>query len=578
MARRSARRTRPDRPTGLIHHVRRRVGLMVRPNVRIVDPPDSVHMDRDVPVVVRDGTVLRANVFRDPAAGPRPVVLSAHPYGKDELPRPRRRGPGHRIPFQLRMLPQSEPFTISAWTSWEAPDPATWVPAGYAVVNLDLRGWGRSDGVGELLSAQEGRDVHDAVEWAASQPWCDGRVVMLGVSYLALSQWAAAAERPPHLAAICPWEGFTDAYRDVARRGGVREDGFLRLWTTTLRRQRRSPVRFLSESRRRPLIDDWWRARDRDIERIEVPALVCGSFSDQNLHSAGSFEGFRRIGSAQRHLSTHRGPKWATFYSAEAVAAQRAFFDHVLHGSPTTPPTVRLEVREDARTVTSVREEESWPPPGTTWDLLHLGGDGRLGHAPANPTTVAFDMRRGSARFTTRFDRDTELVGPMWVDLRVSVEGADDVALFVVVRKLRGGRVVGFEGSYGFDRAAVTVGMRRAAQRDPLDGDHPTWLHPCTETERRPLRDGEVADVTVDLAPSATLWRAGEELELAISGRWPYATNPLTGQFPAHYERSPRGTCRLHLGADGAGALHVPVRRPPQGGPVPSPGGGGARS
>jgi predicted acyl esterase len=76
-------------------------------------------------------------------------------------------------------------------------------------------------------------------------------------------------------------------------------------------------------------------ARNPHIEAIDVPALVCGSFSGHKLHTRGSFEGFRRVGSAQKWLYTHRGPKWQVYYSAEGLAAQAAFFDHFLGGEDT---------------------------------------------------------------------------------------------------------------------------------------------------------------------------------------------------------------------------------------------------
>ncbi len=83
------------------------------------------------------------------------------------------------------------------------------------MVNADLRAAGRSEGQASLLSDQEGQDVHDLVEWAGAQPWSTGRVGLLGVSYLAISQYKAAARRPSHLRAICPCEGFTDTYQDL---------------------------------------------------------------------------------------------------------------------------------------------------------------------------------------------------------------------------------------------------------------------------------------------------------------------------------------------------------------------------
>src|SRR5690625_2171689 len=121
---------------GPFGRARRRLHNLVRPNVVVTGPPPGVRLERDVEVAVRDGTVLRVNVFRpQDEDGPRPVLMSAHPYGKDYLPR-KRRG-GHRPFPNLRLLPQSTTFTISAWTGWEAPDPGYWVSAGYVVVNAD---------------------------------------------------------------------------------------------------------------------------------------------------------------------------------------------------------------------------------------------------------------------------------------------------------------------------------------------------------------------------------------------------------------------------------------------------------
>jgi uncharacterized protein len=548
-------------------HVRRRLRLLARPNVVVTPPPTGIAFDRDVEIPVRDGTILRANVFRpDPDDGPRAVILCTQPYGKDSLPKPRRNG-HYGLPFQLRMLPQSEPMRISAWTSWEAPDPAAWVPRGYVVVNCDLRGWGRSDGTGELLSALEAQDLHDVVEWIAAQPWCTGRVGMLGVSYLALTQWAGAAERPPHLAAISPWEGFTDPYRDFMRVGGVLEAGFLRLWSTMMKRMHRSPVDILGDARRHPEYDAFWAGHARDIERIEVPALVGASFSDHNLHSRGTFEGWRRIGSTEKWLHTHRGPKWSTFYAPEVSDRQARFFARFLQDDPgafAAEAPVRVEVREDAATISAVYETDAWPPADVTWSALAPTADGRLADPPAGGEAksgrVEFGLRRGRATFTHRFAHDTEVIGPMTARLAVSLTGTDDATVFVGVRKRRAGRVVGFEGSYGFDRALVTWGALRVSHRavDPARSLPGVPFHPFDR--REPVGPGEIVTLEIELAPSATLWRAGEDLELLVQSRWFFPTNPIVGQFPAHYERTKRGRLTVHTGGGQPSALLLPTR------------------
>lgn len=145
-----------------------RLRRFVAPPVTITPPPRGVHVARDVPVAMRDGTILRANVFRPAAAGHYPVVVCAHPYGKDRLPR--RTPIGYLPDPQFRLMRQSSPVRCLAWTSWEAPDPAFWVRRGYVVVNYDFRAFGHSDGEGSLISDAEAQDYYDLIEWAAVQP------------------------------------------------------------------------------------------------------------------------------------------------------------------------------------------------------------------------------------------------------------------------------------------------------------------------------------------------------------------------------------------------------------------------
>jgi hypothetical protein len=547
-------------------YIARRLRGIAAPPVTITPPPAGVRLDHDAPVVTRDGTTLRVNLFRPEGDGPWPAVMCAHPYGKDRFPKPR--VGGYEPDFQYRMLHQPQPVRFSAWTTWEAPDPGFWVPLGYAVVNADLRGFGTSDGVGALLSEQEAEDYFDLIEWAAAQPWCTGRVGLNGVSYLALSQWRVAALRPPHLVAMCPWEGFTDLYRDLARPGGIREDGFLPLWVRILRRTGgRFSEDVRAEQMQRPRLDDWWRSLTPDLGRIETPALVCGSFSDHALHSRGSHEGYRRISSQQRWLYTHRGGKWTTYYSADALAAQRRFFDHFLHGADNgmdALPPVRLEVHDVGDRPDRVSTETAFPPSDVTWTPLHLHAGGSLHRDPAaGSDPVELDLRRGCASFSWVVDDDLEIVGPM--ALRVTVEACDtsDVPLFVGVRKFRDGEEVMFEGSYGFGRDLVTKGMLKVSHR-ALDAElsEPWWpVHRHDIVE--PLLPGERATVDVALLPSATLFRRGDVLRLDVQGHWFHAHNPITGAFPAWYEPTADGHAVLHVGGTDEARLLVPMRPRP---------------
>ncbi|WP_431239044.1 CocE/NonD family hydrolase [Mycolicibacterium aichiense] len=536
---------RPWRRPGAAAYARRRIRTFLNPPVTVLPAPDDLLKDHDVAVRMRDGVTLRVNVYRPPGQGPFPVILSVHPYGKDALPRRTRRG--WRLNFQFRIMNQPSPFQISSETGWEAPDPVAWVARGYVVINADARGAGTSDGTGSLLSDDEARDTYDLIEWAGTQPWSNGRVGMLGVSYLALSQYKSAALQPPHLAAICPWEGFTDAYCDFMTPGGVPERGFSVIWQALTRRVARLSVDIGEQRRRHPLRDEWWQSITPDLARIEVPILACASFSDHNLHSQGSWRLIEQAGSAERSAYTHRGGKWAVFYSDEAQRAQTAFFDrHLRNLDVPALPRVRLEVRERRDAVAGVRTENEWPLGRTLWTALHLGDNGTLAElAPAAAGTATFRLRRQAIAFSHRFDRDVELTGPMSLRLRISLDGADDAHLFVGVEKWSDGHYVPFEGSYGYGRDRIADGRLRLALRDSLDA-------------LTPLRPGEVVDADLALSASSTLFRAGDELRLLIAGRYLEPFNPLFGHLPARYARSRRGSAVVHWGPD-ASALTIPV-------------------
>jgi uncharacterized protein len=551
--------------TSLVASFARRVGTAVRPDVTVSPPPRGVHVDWNVPVRLRDGVTLRLNVFRPESDGRFPVVMSAHPYDKDKIPARTRSGRG--INFQYRLFPQPRPVRLSAWTGWEAPDPAFWVPRGYAVVNADLRGGGASEGTAALFSDQEAEDYYELIEWAGGQPWSSGRVGLAGVSYLAISQYKVAALRPPHLAAICPWEGFTDLYRDFARPGGVLESGFSSIWSTLTRKKARVAGNLRRELARRPERDEWYAALTPRLEQIEVPMLVCGSFSDHSLQTRGSFEAFRRAGSARKWLYTHRDGKWSHFYGATASSTQADFFDHLLkeqdNGWDTRAP-VRLAVHEAGPDPAEIRDEQAWPPPDLDWTCLHLDLEHAVlsAHPPAARSSASFATRRRGpgVALTWTVPHDLDVIGPLALRLFVETRGCDDVHLFVGVRKLRGEAEIGFEGSLGFAADLVTSGWQRAAFRD-LDASLSTPTQPVhTFTAPRPLSAGEIVPVDIELRPQATRFRRGELLRLDIRGTWLHPRNPVTGQPPFRYAASPKGTCILHAGGEHAARLLLGLR------------------
>jgi predicted acyl esterase len=534
---------------------------VARSPVRITPLPDDVVVERDVPIRVRDGAILYANVYRPAEGAPTPVILSCSPYGKDDC-RGRRAGYDQfRIGIVLFGLEFGD-IEVSEGTSFEAPDPAFWVPEGYTVVHYDTRGAHHSEGELDLFSRKDREDFYDAIEWAGTQPWSNGRVGLCGVSYLAISQWFVAAAQPPHLKAIIPWEGLSDVYRDCAHHGGIPETGFPAYYIYTLFRVRNRAYgmarNFFALATSDALMDDFWAERVAALEDIEVPALVCASWSDQGLHTRGAFEAFERMASPEKFLFAHGRKKWETFYSPEALAAQWQFFERYLKGRSdevAPPPRTRLEVRVRDETY-RLRHADDFPVPGTNYRTFYLdAGQSRLTEqAPSRMTTVGYRARSGRAAFSYRFAEDTEIVGHMALRLWVSCTRGGDMDLFAGVRKIDpDGNPVDFPGLAGNQRDMVAKGWLRVSHRqlDPVRTEPHRPFH--THRRRDRLRPGELACVDIEILPSATLFERGSRLSLVIQGR-DLVFHPVDN----HKLTRNRGRHLVHTGGEYDSYLLVP--------------------
>jgi predicted acyl esterase len=225
---------------------------------------------------------------------------------------------------------------FSTETPWEASDPAYWVTHGYVVIHGDSRGYCASDGDGQgaiLGGGHEKEDYYDLIEWAAAQEWSTGKVGLLGVSYLAISQWFVASTCPPSLAAICPWEGFSDMYRHATFVGGVNPTNFFNMWINVTSSTAKGGGAedllgsYQAIQTNNNLIDDLFKSKSAAVEQINAPALVCGSWSDQGIHNPGTFDAYERL-TCPKWLYTHGRSKWNVFYSESDF--QRQFFDFFL--------------------------------------------------------------------------------------------------------------------------------------------------------------------------------------------------------------------------------------------------------
>jgi putative CocE/NonD family hydrolase len=297
---------------------------------------------------------------------------------------------------------------------------------------------------------------------------------------------------------------------------------------------------------------------------VRVPALVAASWSDQGLHTRGTFEGFAGIGSERKWLVAHGGKKWGYYYSEEGLARQQAFFDHFLKGLDTgidSWPRVRYQVRDG-----SWRTAADWPLPGTSYTALYLSaGSGTMGLSrPSAAASVSYDSvlggsGRGRATFDFRFDAPAEVVGGMKLRVWMSAPDADDMDVFVAVQKLDVyGDLVGFPFYAVFEDGPVALGWIRASHRE-LDALRSSPGQPVLAHRRAlPLGAGEIVPLEIEILPSGTLFRAGETLRLVIQGRDVYRyPRPLIQAL--HDDSVNRGPHVVWAGGDYDSHLLVPV-------------------
>jgi uncharacterized protein len=535
----------------------------------------DIVLEKDVAVTLRDGVTIYVDVLRPAGAANVPVIVAWSPYGKSQ-------GTAPSVTSLFAMI-GIDNAAVSGLEKFEGPDPAYWCAQGYAICNPDPRGIAQSEGDSAMFGRQEGKDCHDLIEWLAVQDWCNGKVAMSGTSYLAISQWFTAAEQPPHLAAINPWEGLSDVYRDLVMRGGMPDIGFAeRLQNNSYAgNNRREDI--LMEAQRYPLINDLWEDKIARFDKITVPAYVVASYSN-TLHTVGTFRGWRGIASEEKWLRIHNTQEWPDYYDEANVEDLRRFFDHYLKGENNgweRTPRVRYSVLDLEGADRLNQAANEFPPQGVTYTKHYL--DGRLrtlsAEPPAEGATAGYDSESSSASvsFAIRFDEETTMVGYPKARLWVEAEDADDMDLFVLVQKLdangtplqqfnvpndgalmqdlteRGASVLRYKGSNGRLRVS-TRHLDEALTTDAVPA------HSFDRIEK--LSPGEIVDVEIDLFPIGLVFYPGEQLRLVIG-----AQNTLGPIMPGTRDYQPQNAGKhvIHTGGSHASYLQLPIRATTQG-------------
>jgi len=567
---------------------------------------DGMRIEWDVPIAMDDGLVLRADVFRPVAAGRYPVILSYGPYAKglafqDGYPSAWQR--------MVEQHPDVAAGSSNKYQSWEVVDPEKWVPDGYACVRVDSRGCGRSPGRIDHFSPRETQDFYRCIEWAGAQPWSNGKVGLNGISYYGINQWHVASLQPPHLAAMCIWEGAADWYRDMTHHGGILStfwENWYDMQVKTVQhgcgeRGRRSRVtgqlvcgdELLTEEelarnrcdfgatiRAHPRDDAYHKARSPKWDRITVPFLSAANWGGQGLHPRGNFEGFVRAASKDKWLEAHGIEHWTHFYTDYGVKLQKRFFDRFLKGADngwSRQPRVQLQVRRVDRFVE--RGENEWPLARTQWTKFHLdpAGYALTRGVPAATAKLEYAaLGEGLTFISAPLARETEITGPSACKLWVSSSTAD-ADLFVVLRVFAPDfREVVFQGAID-PHTPIAQGWLRASHRK-LNRRLSTPYRPYhTHDGPQPLKRNQAVELDIEIWPASIVVPAGHRIALSVRGRdyvYPGGSggklsnfkNELTGCGPFLHDdprdRPPRifgGRNALHFGPGRQPYVLLPV-------------------
>ena len=548
------------------------------------EPAHGMRCDQDVAVGMRDGTRLLADVHRPDGDGRFPALIAASPY-----------------PRQIQDLGAPMGFIESGATDF-------WVPRGYVHVIANLRGTGGSGGTFGFFDAQERRDLHDLVEWAAVQPWCDGNVGMIGISYFAMAQLEAAVERPAHLRAIFPVAVTTDLYEAVMHHGlfsssfvtpflamvGLTSARSDRFWRSTLVDAARDILRTAPLHRKfatmngessvavlhaalklhhdphpwddlwrtmaveHPLRDEWWDERNLMplLDRVEVPTYLGCDWQNVPLHLPSTFPAMRALSNAPVVRVGMLGEFGLTWPWESLHIEALAWFDHWLKDQDTgilEGPAIRywMPGADEWRT------SEVWPPADSKPRALSLRADGELADDEGDPGERSLMVLDPGLRRSGSSDADppTQLV---WtsaaLEHALDVAGDIELELHASATSLDTAWIVTLQDAAPDDSVEdVTAGWLRASLRR-VDPAASSLELPCREAEI--VIPGAITTYRIPLVTNARRFAAGHRLRLVLTSDDQDEDTPAIMDF----RHAPVGTSRNTIHS--SSKLVLPVAGP----------------
>ncbi|KAM0551721.1 hypothetical protein ACHAPJ_008288 [Fusarium lateritium] len=516
--------------------------------------PIPIVFEEDQVLTLRDGTRIRADIFRPKTEDKVPAIVMWGPYGKSG------NGILNLSEMPLRAgVPESQ---LSGYEDFEGLDPAEWVPKGYAIINVDPRGVNDSEGDIRWWGTSEGQDGYDAIEEIAKLPWCTGKVGMAGNSWLALSQYFIAAEQPPSLVCIAPLEGLSDPSREETLRGGIYNPSFSTSiaesfsgrgeqenWTGILQGVFESNE-YIGDKRAR-------------IDKIRIPSYIGASYST-TLHTTGSLRAFEEIDHEKKWLVLHSTQEWYDLYSDERTQDLSKFFDHYLRGiendwQGTAPVRMAFLNYSKPGVVNQEYKDLPWHLPSAHTQQLYFNANGSLStERPAPSSTLEYQADTSDKlSFSYKFPCKTTITGPSTVVINIASPDHDDLDVYTqvykadvngkiltnlniplpeglsneAIEKATNNRIFRYWGPEGFLRAS-----RRHVSPE-FSGK--TWK---TLSYGRPefVTPSESVKLEIQLWPTGIVFEKGEQLILRISGEqlgipvFPNLSKPVNGNKGKH--------------------------------------------
>ena len=521
-------------------------------NPHVYDVSDDIICEQDVGVKMRDGVTIYVDLYKPKHyTGKLPTIVSWSCYGK----RPNEYN-GDR--FKIMGV---QPGTVSKDSKFESADPGFWCHEGYCVANVDPRGVGHSEGNVELFNTADGRDGYDFIEWVAAQEWSNGRVGLSGNSCVAMTQWRIAAEQPPHLSCIAPWEGTGDQYRESLWEGGIPGITFpTHAIGMTVGPNYTDDMPGMAL--KYPLYNGYWKDKTAKYEKIKCPVYTTVCWN--HFHLRGSMLGFRKVRTAKKWIRCHQEFEWPDTYCYEGLQELKKFFDRYLkdiHNGWEMTPRVRVEVMDAYNyPLQTNRPETSFPLERTQYKKLYLdASDMTMKTEPVDNTAeVAYEGATDFVEFDYQFPEDTELTGYLKLRLWVEARGYDDMDLFLAVKNASA------EGEevpvyiLGENAHPGAWGKMRVSHRK-LDEKASTDFQPIqSHDEIQKLSPGEIVPCDIEINPHSRFWHKGEKIRVQVAGRY------VRDEWfePLVWETDNHGQHVIHTGGQYDSYLQIPVIPP----------------